>query len=275
MAITFDQAERSVAQNRPIELFQFDTPTVTYRVTSYHSDVNTGVIWTPLTMSRGDQQMAQDATGRELVVHLPITHPLVQRYCASGIPEHEVLVTAYRVQEVSQSLQQFHQGFAGGMSIDGHVALLRCPSLTDDAIKIRLPVITAQRLCNHVLYDAQCTVDRTTATFTSHALTAISGNTVTTDSIGSGDLYVFGDILHIATGQRRMVVAQSGSTLTLNMPFVGAQVGDLTKIAPGCDHTVQTCKSKFSNVINFGGHPDLNSTINLWAIAGLGVIQQT
>lgn len=40
------------------------------------------------------------------------------------------------------------------------------------------------------------------------------------------------------------------------MPYAVA-VGDSVTIRPGCDRTRATCNTKFSNVLNFGGFPDL------------------
>ena len=151
------------------------------------------------------------------------------------------------------------------------MANLRVPSLTDDAMKIRLPVISAQKHCNHVLYDALCTVNRVSASGTG-TITAIAGNTITTTYTGTA--MTFGDIEHVASGERRMVVAQTGSVLTLNAPLVEAVVGDSLALAPGCDHTITMCRDAYNNVINFGGHPDMNAAINPWVPNGLGVTQQ-
>lgn len=274
MATTFDDDETSVARSRPIDLFQFETPTASYRNTSHIVDVvYGGNTYTAITMSRGDQQLAQDPTGRELVVTLPITHEIVQRFCASGIPEHSVIITVSRLQANSGAAQQIHSGFAGGISIDGHTALIRLPALTDDAMKIRLPVIAAQKTCVHILYDNQCQVNRITSSG-QHSITAMSGKTATTDSAASGDFYVFGDIVHLPTGQRRMIVAQSGAVLTLDAPFVGAIVGDPVRIAPGCAHDIVTCRDKFNNVVNFVGMPNMNGSLRPWAPGGLGIIVQ-
>ncbi len=274
MSTTFDENERSTSQSRPIDLYTITTPTVTYRLTSYPVDVvYAGNTYTATTMDRGDLQIGQDLTGRELVIYLPITHPLVRKFAASGIPEHEVLVVLQRLQEASGEAQEEARGEGNGLSVEGKIAMLRVPSLTDDAMKIRLPVIAVQRLCNHVLYDAQCLVDRTTAS-SNMSITAIAGNTVTVSFPLAGTGMVFGDIRHAPTGQLRMVVAQSGSVLTLNVPLVDAHVGDAVEVAPGCDHTVTTCRDKFTNVINFGGHPQINAAFNPWLPGGLGTTQQ-
>lgn len=272
--MTFDTDERSASGSRPIDLYSIASPSGTYYLTSNVTDIAYGgVTYVATTMSRGVQQLAQDLTGKETIVYLPISHPVVQRFAASGIPEQEVIITISRLQTTSSIAAQTCRGFAQSISIDGHVAMIRVPSLTDDAMKIRLPTIALQKLCNHVLYDERCTVNRTSASGTAN-ITAIAGNTVTTNSLGSGTLFVYGDILHSPSGQRRMVTAQSGSVLTLNAPIFGAAIGDAVVIAPGCDHTVTTCRDKFSNVINYGGHPQMNAAFNPWLTKGLGITQQ-
>jgi hypothetical protein len=281
---TYDDDETSTSQNRPIDLYTLVTPTAIYRVTSHIVDVAYGGhTFTALTMSRGPQQVAQDLTGRELIVYLPITHPLVRRFAASGIPERQVLVTLQRLQQVSGIAVQAWQGFGTGMQIDGHVAKLRVPSVTDDAMRIKLPVVAAQRLCNHRLFDARCApnpgVDGPAATSfqVNGALVSQSGTTLIVSTLGGHpDGWAnLGDVVHVATGERRYILAQGGTTLTLHSPFVGALPGDALTVFAGCDHTIGTCRDKFANVGNFGGHPEMTTSINPWLPKGIGVIEQT
>ncbi len=288
MSTTYDDNERSVSQNRPIDLYTITTPTVTYRLTSYPVNVSFGGnTYTALTMSRGDLQVTQDTTGRELIVYLPISHPLVQRYTASGIPEHAVTVTWQRLQTVSGVALQYFSGFATGLSVQGHVATLRCPSVTDDALAIKLPVLRAQRLCNHVLFDAYCAPNpgvsgpvkasfQVSTTIVSQTVVPGSVTLVVASIGGNPDGWAaFGDVLHGPTGQRLFILLQIGTTLTLNMPIIGYQVGDAVTVTAGCAHDVLTCKTKYSNVVNFGGFPELNGQINPWAAKGFGIVQQT
>ena len=272
--MSFAADESSVSSSRPIDLYVIVTPTFTYRLTSYPMDVVlSGNTYTATTMSRDALQVAQDLTGRELVIHLPIAHALVQRCTASAIPEHSIVLTASRLQQVSGVSTQYHIGSFGGISITGHVADLRFPSITDDAMRVSLPVAALQKSCNHTLYDAQCTVNRAAAS-ASTTITVIAGSVITVAVSLSGAGMVFGDIVHAATGQPRMVIAQTGSALTLDMPLVGALVGDSVTIAPGCAHDVVTCRDTFSNVINFGGHPDVNPQVDYWSYKGLGTRTQ-
>jgi hypothetical protein len=282
--VSYDDDERSTRQNRPIDLYTLVTPTAIYRVTSHIVDVDFGGnTFTALTMSRGPQQVAQDLTGRELIVYLPITHPLVRRFAATGIPERQVLVTLHRLQEVSGIAVQAWQGFGTGMQVDGHVAKLRVPSVTDDAMRIKLPVAGAQRLCNHRLFDARCApnpgVDGPAAASFQVGCNVVSqiGTTLIVSTLnGRPDGWAsLGDVVHVATGERRYILRQAGTTLTLHSPFVGASPGDALDIFAGCDHSVATCRDKFANVTNFGGHPEMTTSINPWLPKGLGVIEQT
>ncbi|HEU4727695.1 MAG TPA: phage BR0599 family protein [Kofleriaceae bacterium] len=283
--MAFDDDERSIAQSRPIDLYTFSTPTIVYRLTSHVSDVTyAGNTYTAITMSRGAQQVAKDATGRELIVYLPITHQLVQRFAASGIPEREVAVTVMRFQEVSGTAIQYGSGFAQSIAIEGGTALIRVPSTTDDALRIRLPVVAAQKLCNNTLYDSICGVDRTRAAFHADAqIVSMTTSTLVVTTIGidantggaNADHWAqYGEVLHVASGQRRMVLDQVGTTLTLNAPLIGVQPGDPVTVFAGCDHLVATCRTKFLVIFNFTGLPYLNATINPWAPKGFGVVQQ-
>ncbi len=274
--MTFDTDERSASGNRPIELVTLASPSGTHHVTSHNVDVNFGgVIYTALTMDRDNLQVAQDLTGRELVIRLPISHPVVQRYTTTGIPERELLVTLVRLQSTSSEAFQQASGFGGGLSIEGRLAAIRVPSLTDDAMKVRVPTVRAQRLCNHVLYDTQCLIVRGLFLIGT-TIVSQSGNTLVVASMGGqpDNFATFGELLHLVTDQRPMILSQIGATLTLDRPLVGALTGDIVSVFAGCDHSLTACHEKFNNVANFGGMPALNNGINPRVPPGFGIIQQ-
>lgn len=280
--MSFDSDERSASRNRPIDLYQIFTPTARYYHTSHPVDVPYGGnLYTALTMSRGAQQISQDQTGREISVELPITHPVIQSFASKGIPEHTVTVTLLRLQTQSGVAIQQWQGFAQGISLDDHVAQIRVPSVTDDATKIRLPVVVAQRICNHVLFDPRCSPNKFSGPieddFTiATTITAQSGRTVTVASMsGNPDAYAtFGYCVHVGSQEYRYIQDQTGLVLTLDSPFTAANNTDAISVVAGCAHDILTCRFKFGNVLNFGGLPSIIPTVNPWAPKGLGVIQQ-
>ncbi len=300
---TFEEDEASVAQNRPIDLYDIETPTVTYRVTSHPVDVefkdlnDQRATYIAVPMSRGAEELAQDLTSRELTLYLPIGHPLVQRFAATGIPEHAVQVTHRRLQQVSGFAFQAWQGFAGGLSIQGRTASIRVPALTDDAMKIQLPVIAAQKQCNHRLGDRGCAPNPggtwpvlggkpgsggpDLAAFTVQttiAAQSLTGGVVTVvvASLNGNpkNWAAFGEVVHVTSKQRRLVLAQTETTITINAPLVGATVGDAVLVIAGCAHDIFACVDKFNNRVNYGGAPLMTNRVNPWVPAGLGVIQQ-
>jgi hypothetical protein len=282
--MTYDTDETSSSQSRPRNLYVIVTPTELYRHTSHPVDVvYAGNTYTALTMDSGALEVTSDPTGRELIVQLPIMHPLVQRYFASGIPPHGVVVTFLRMQEISGVAVQQSSGFAQSMAVDGHVATIRVPSVIDDAIKIMLPVVRAQKTCNHVLFDARCTPgpggidgpDPDAFSFPANIVSQI-GRTLVISTTGSRpDSWAkFGRVVHVGSAQTRTITEQIGATLTLIDPLVNVANGSGIIVYAGCGHTLDVCKSKFSNVMNFGGHPHLNSAVNPYSPGGLGIIRQ-
>ena len=279
MATTFEEDETSASGSRPIDLYVITAPSGgTYRLTSHVVDVvYAGNTYTATTMDRGTQQVAQELTGREMVVFLPISHPVVQRFAASGLPERTLLITQYRLQERSGVAESAFRGFAQGLSIDGQIAALRVPSLTDDALKVRLPTVRAQRLCNHVLFDAGCRASRDLFTVATTVVSSDGVNLTVGTMNGAPDQYAApgGEIVHTTSGERRSVLQQTGVALILNAPFVALVNGDAVTVSAACDHDLFACRNKFANLVNFGGMPHMNPAVSPWAPRGLGIIEQS
>jgi uncharacterized phage protein (TIGR02218 family) len=120
-----------------------------------------------------------------------------------------------------------------------------------------VPNHTYQSLCNHVLYDDLCQVDDTDPSFrlSTAAVTAVSGNTITvTGADAHGDGYYTGGFVEAAGAvDRRLILDQTGTVLTLLLPFTSSPLSTNVTVFAGCDHSIATCKSKFNIVINFGG----------------------
>jgi uncharacterized phage protein (TIGR02218 family) len=58
--------------------------------------------------------------------------------------------------------------------------------------------------------------------------------------------------------------ANIGNSFELFLPAIASiQVGDTYSVTAGCDKTFSTCKNKFSNGINFGGFPHIETGANI------------
>lgn len=88
-----------------------------------------------------------------------------------------------------------------------------------------------------------------TRVFTPSSLTGVSG-------------YYDGGFIVWESGRNAGIAQEvntwNGTTLTLfARPFHAPAIGDRFVIHPGCDHTRATCHTKFNNVANFRGEPDV------------------
>lgn len=298
--MTHDSDERSTSRNRPIHLFTITTPDAVFHHTSHPVDVPFGgSIYTALTMDRGSQQLANDPGVDELSIALPITHPLVRSYASAGIPPQTVSVLVQNLQTVSGTARTVFRGVAQSMSVDTRTATIRCPASTADALKIQLPVVGATRFCNHRLFDGRCApnpggqwplLGPSGSGGPSPGLFTITNAivfSVSTDGLTIAIVFQSGtpDPLDtkpdgwatlgriIVGSEQRRILTQISTTITLAVPIPGLLAGSVVTIEAGCMHDMTTCKTKFNNQLNFGGHPKMTS-FNAWAQNGFGVIQQ-
>jgi uncharacterized phage protein (TIGR02218 family) len=119
-----------------------------------------------------------------------------------------------------------------------------------------------QTACPHVLYGDQCLVNKNTYRVIGSVLSvtgltiAISGLSSADDDYFPGGYIEYTDaILNVTI--RRMITAQENGTnnITVVAPTLNLTPGTNVSVYPGCDHTLTTCDTKFSNSINFGGLP--------------------
>ena len=80
------------------------------------------------------------------------------------------------------------------------------------------------------------------------------GRTIGVGSIEHLDGLLVGGELIVATGERRMIVSQTGTSIVVNFPYSTIAVDADCTIAAGCDMAWDgDCKNKFDNQERFGG----------------------
>lgn len=124
--------------------------------------------------------------------------------------------------------------------------------------------------CDATVGDTRCGVNLATASFTATAaVTGLYGSRSTLATTGltgfaagwfSGGLLTWTSGANAGAAMEVKVQAVSGALriieLVEDMAFDIA-VADGFSITAGCDHAIETCKSKFNNVINFRGFPHM------------------
>ena len=115
--------------------------------------------------------------------------------------------------------------------------------------------------CDANLGDTRCGVTLASYTVTGSVTTATSGRVFTDTARTEADNYFAGGLITWTSGDNdtyRMEVKSSTSAgvVTLQQAMPNATViGDAYSLSAGCDKLLNTCKTKFSNVINFRGFP--------------------
>jgi len=259
--VTYDADDRGVESSQPREGFEFVLPAVTYRLTSAARDiVINGQTYRAGTIERGAAEFAvAGGQAGELEISLVATHPIAQR-CLSGLPPR-IDVNVYSKQLTSGEYQLVWSGLVVAVNVERHIVKLLVSQRLGIARTRRLPTITVGRQCAHVLYDQRCTVDRN-AFRVDTSIALVNGRTITVDGIdGQSDQWaLFGELFHVASGERITITKQIGTALELQLPIPGMQAEDAVQIYAGCAHDIDTCRTKFANHVNFGGLPDLPST---------------
>jgi uncharacterized phage protein (TIGR02218 family) len=127
--------------------------------------------------------------------------------------------------------------------------------------------------CRAILGDSRCKVN--VAAFTVNALVteAISKSSFVASGLTQANGWFAGGEVIWTSGNNdnaRMEVKEfSAGKVTLVLPMgKSIQVGDGFSIIAGCDKTNQACISKFNNIINFRGEPDIPGVDKLLTTAG-------
>jgi hypothetical protein len=106
--------------------------------------------------------------------------------------------------------------------------------------------------CAHVFGDPGCGFDLTSVTFAGTVASIdATGTVVEVTSFASVSPLMKGGYLKRGLDVR-MIVEQSGASVTLITPIAGLQVGDSVTGVQGCGHTYSAC-SHYNNVPNFLG----------------------
>lgn len=255
--MSYDAYELSIQLGQPVELYTFTVGLQTYRYTSAEDTVNFSANpYLPRQIDRTSPGISSTENGRQqMEITIPSDDPIATRYL--GIPPAE---RAYI------RIVRFHRGDSpnGWVLWDGRIisakfeqqgALCRLFSVSSESALARpIPGRKFQGMCNHVLYDGGCKLLEADNRIIGPVLAAngrqiaVSGLPVDDATWALGGKVIWGS-------DRRLIVAQDGNMLTLQMPFRGNIVGEEVTVTAGCAHTLAVCQAKFDNAINFGGFP--------------------
>jgi uncharacterized phage protein (TIGR02218 family) len=183
---------------------------------------------------------------------------------------------AIREGEFDGAIIERHRLFlnaAGGSVIDGVMLFHGRVSTVDSVGRTRAQITVAsdliildydmprnlyQATCNHVHYDSGCGV--VAGTYSASGTAGAGSTPGSINWAGAVASYSQGAIVFSSgananlTATVKSVVTGISLTLMYPLPETPA-IGDTFTVAYGCDHTPNTCQSRFSNLANFRGFP--------------------
>ena len=253
--MTFESHEISMETGGRIELYALAVGNSIYRMhdgsAAYLSYA--GDDYFKINVSRG-----RIATGQEhLTVELPGDHEFSRQFTTIAPGQLGTLTIWSFHRANTADVRVVYKGVVRSVAFtqDMSQSLLSVVPVSE-AFDKEIPQETFQAPCNHVLFDANCQVSAGSYKHTG-LITAVTGNVITVQGLLSakGDGWSTSGFASYGVLDYRLILAQSGDTCTLALPFYANVLGLTLDVFAGCDHSISICNSKFSNRINFGGCP--------------------
>jgi len=253
--MSFETYEESIAGGSKVELYTITLGSVVYRM---HSSSEVTITHAGDTYYRAKIHRGKITLDQEyLEVFLPGDHefPLLFKDISPG---KTAILTLYQFHRADPADVRFlYKGAIRSVAFSKDTAQASLSVVPiSKAFNKLLPDRTFQSMCNNVLFDTKCQISAGAFVYTDTVI-AVSSNVVTISGLESskGDGWATGGYVCFGTLDYRLILEQDGNDLILVLPFHEDVLGEDVSVYAGCDHTIATCNSKFSNEINFGGCP--------------------
>lgn len=250
----YDVADRLEYGSNPVELFSFVGASRFYTTTAQEDIVYGGATYKSGFVDHDGIQATEELAKQSLRIRLRNDAEIIQDFIA-GVPIVNISVSVFRY---IYGVNEFRLLWSGRVvsvvfGADG-ISEIACESIYTSLQRTGLRA-HYQRICRHNLYGAGCGVSRETHTF-GDSIQSLSGAVVTTaQSARTGGEFICG-MLRFGTAYR-LIMDHSGGKFTLSGPIKDLKVGAGVSVAYGCQHTLEDCKNRFNNTLNFGGFPYL------------------
>ena len=255
--MTYADREISTDAASPVELYEFRRGSSVWRYTSASQDlVYNSFSYTAVLLKRGSIEQTNEIGRAGLRITLARDVEVVSEFIATP-PSEVTLLTVYRQHRSDSETAVVWMGRVPNAEWRESQAELNCPPVYTSLQRTGLRRLY-QRNCPHVLYGGSCQASPIVHRVQG-AVGAISGTVVSVPAAAGFAVGHFagGFATWSANGitEKRMIIAHSSDSITLSAVPPGLSIGAAVVLYPGCDHTLNTCESKFNNSANFGGFP--------------------
>lgn len=261
--MSYADKENSVQEGSPFFLYEFIRDGVTYRFVDLPEDgdysaTGNSETWTNLTITHDSYSLSEEVAKSNLKVTLPLDGDFAEDL-KNWAPESKTYFTLYRGHIGESDYLIYWKGRVISQSFDEQTITIKCESIYTSLKRSGLRS-TYTRTCRHILYSNGCGLNAEDFKIEGSLDNVNSIVEIELSNISSyDDGYLSGGFAVFPDGSERTILTHVGSIITLSRTSKYLQedytIGDLISVYPGCDKLRATCKSKFSNQINYGGFP--------------------
>jgi len=255
--MSFSAYELSIFGGRPVELYRFTVGSTVYTYCAKGPVTYNSETYAKASIKRDricqDEDMAKDALRVTVDLYSEISQLFIP-----GSPNQVVGLTIYKYHQGDTEVLCIWKGRVVLPTWNENQCVLTCESIySRKKLRGRCPRHT--KLCRVDLYGDQCLVVMATyAVSVTIGAIGSSGMILTVSDVSGYDSgYFTNGLAEVETGIYKTITTHSGSNITLWSPHLPLEVNDEITIYPGCDRSIATCASKFSNHLNYKGSPHL------------------
>ncbi|WKE65081.1 DUF2163 domain-containing protein [Gallaecimonas kandeliae] len=257
--------------SRPAALLEFrysSDEANTIRYTSCDHDLTVdGYLYSAMAIESGDWKASGGEDGSTLQLTMPLANNALANLYQVQAPDNEVGFTLRGI-ELDDPDAEVLTLWIGRVTAVSR----QYPKLVVDLEDIESSLDESgnrgyvEPACRHVHYSTgggRCELVKADWESTD-TVTAMASSTVLTLPVAAtfADGWFVGGELDFGE-EVRTIIAHVGNQLTLNRPILGLAVGSSVTVAPGCDHTAETCLAKYANILNYGGE-DFSPDTSPW-----------
>jgi len=260
--MTYEAKELSVEDGAIVELYTFKIGSFIWNFNnSDHPVTVNGIMYSSTQISRTSIKNNQDISNAAITITVPFDNMFAKEYLDSPPSQEATLkvATIHETDTVKQMVIDWIGRVASVKFKDDVYVDIRCETITT-TLRRTLLRRNYQRQCPHLLYGSQCTVDRDDYSFVTPSFFFDGTFMVTAGMSDFGPNFFDGGYVEFDQEgfplQRRFITITYPDIIVLDLAInLRAGVPVTATLFAGCDHTMTTCKSRFSNLDNFGGMP--------------------
>ena len=258
--MTYAAYESSQQSGRPVELYVFTLGLEINRYTNAEDQITfQSQVYYPKQIKRTSPSQSNEQRRQQMEITLPADDVVASRFI--GIVPGQLMtlsvVRTHRDDPDEEGLVLWEGRITGASFKDNGVVCTLQGLTTEAALARTMPRFKFQGMCNHVLGDTRCQITLDPTYKFTGTVSTLSGSTVTIPGLlaAKGDGWATGGYIEFGADDWRLVLDQTGNDCRMLLNFESNVVGQSVDVYAGCDHSLATCGTKFSNVINFGGFP--------------------